>query len=149
MSQSRVLWHQISARRTMRRCSTSRRYLSMLRIAGAVHQTHVRHRISGHLSYFRFLGDLDDGQMVWVDVNGTTRAVDFSLADSTDTQAQDAELPFLCTNSAPHTSKVDTDFSKSPKTNVISNGTIFTGYAELVAFCPSRPHFVAQAPVII
>ncbi|KAJ6621489.1 Alpha/Beta hydrolase protein [Mycena sp. CBHHK59/15] len=38
------------------------------------------------------------------------------------------KLPFLCTNSALHTTKVDTDFSASPRNSVISKGVVYTGY---------------------
>ncbi|KAK1222929.1 hypothetical protein PQX77_014206 [Marasmius sp. AFHP31] len=90
--------------------------------------------ISGHLSYFRFLGDIDDDQTFWVDSNGTACSTDLSQADCQESQAEDTELPFLCTNSAPHTSKVDTDFSMSPKTDVTSNGTVFTGTRDHLTF---------------
>ncbi|THU95962.1 alpha/beta-hydrolase [Dendrothele bispora CBS 962.96] len=44
------------------------------------------------------------------------------------------EHPFLCTNSAPHTVQVDTDFTSTPRTTVTSHGTSFTGTRDHLAF---------------
>ncbi|KAK1219405.1 hypothetical protein PQX77_017877 [Marasmius sp. AFHP31] len=90
--------------------------------------------ISGYLSYFRFLGDIDEDQAFWVDSNGTVCSTDTSQADCLELQGGDPALPFLCTNSAPHTSQVDTDFTTSPKTDVTSNGTVFTGTRDHLTF---------------
>ncbi|KAJ7154146.1 alpha/beta-hydrolase [Mycena filopes] len=44
------------------------------------------------------------------------------------------KLPFLCTNSAPHTTKVDTDFSASPRSIVTSKGVVYTGTRDHLTF---------------
>ncbi|ESK91554.1 putative carboxylesterase from carbohydrate esterase family ce10 [Moniliophthora roreri MCA 2997] len=43
-------------------------------------------------------------------------------------------LPFLCTNSVPHTVKIDTDFTSSPKISVVSKETVFTGTRDHLSF---------------
>lgn len=44
------------------------------------------------------------------------------------------ESPFICTNSAPTVTKVDTDFSTFPHINITSNGTTFEGLRDHMAF---------------
>ncbi|KAL0581783.1 hypothetical protein V5O48_000260 [Marasmius crinis-equi] len=91
--------------------------------------------ISGHLSYFQFLGEIDQNEQFWVASDGQACSTTPSLPESSCTEPQkNATLPFLCTNSAPHTTKVDTDFSASPKIDVVSNGTVFTGTRDHLTF---------------
>ncbi|ESK91555.1 putative carboxylesterase from carbohydrate esterase family gh10 [Moniliophthora roreri MCA 2997] len=93
--------------------------------------------VSSQVLYQQYLEKLGKNDQLWV--SSPTGAC--SLAPSFPSNATCSEnadktttLPFLCTNSAPHTSEVDTDFSASPKVSVVSNGTIFTGTRDHLTF---------------
>ncbi|KAG7096399.1 hypothetical protein E1B28_003842 [Marasmius oreades] len=92
--------------------------------------------ISARFSYFQFMGEVDESEQYWAASSGRTCAIkplqkrDFCV----DIPSSDATLPFLCTNSAPHTTSVDTDFSDAPKVDVASKGTVFTGTRDHLAF---------------
>ncbi|KAF5372239.1 hypothetical protein D9758_005066 [Tetrapyrgos nigripes] len=90
---------------------------------------------SNQLSYLAYNGDLRRDAKFWV--QGTSRNVvavsPFTNTTITNTP-QIAQFGYLCTNSAPHTSQVDTDFSSSPRTNVTSQGVVFVGTRDHLTF---------------
>ncbi|RAL02798.1 carboxylesterase [Aspergillus ibericus CBS 121593] len=78
-------------------------------------------------SYQQYLGVINDNQTFWsscssdpVNWRGTT--------------SKPGSAAFLCTNSAPFVSVVDTDYSKFPTISVKSNGTVFEGLRDHMAF---------------
>ncbi|KAE9405290.1 alpha/beta-hydrolase [Gymnopus androsaceus JB14] len=73
--------------------------------------------ISNKLSYLEYLGQFDQDSEFWIQA-----------------QTSSKQLPVLCSNSAPFTSQVDTNFSNSPRTNVTSSGTVFTGTRDHMTF---------------
>lgn len=86
--------------------------------------------LTKQFTYLEYLKDTTRTTKYWVSTGDTTqeRFCNTPLGSSELSQAHETQkLPFLCTNSAPHTTQVDTDFSESPKTNVTSNGVVFTG----------------------
>ncbi|KAG7096415.1 hypothetical protein E1B28_003855 [Marasmius oreades] len=91
--------------------------------------------IVNYLSYFHFTGDISQSERFWAASKGNT-CITTPLVHSTciKTSSSNAKHPFLCTNSAPHTTAVDTDFSSSPKTDVIANGAVFTGTRDHLTF---------------
>ncbi|KAL0581782.1 hypothetical protein V5O48_000259 [Marasmius crinis-equi] len=91
--------------------------------------------ISSQFSYFQFQGEIDKNERYWVDSDGKTcSTAPLSSQVSCVDSSGDVKLPFLCTNSALHTDKVDVDFRNSPKIDVASNGTVFTGTRDHMAF---------------
>ncbi|KAK1222928.1 hypothetical protein PQX77_014205 [Marasmius sp. AFHP31] len=91
--------------------------------------------IQGQFSYLQFTGAIDKNERFWVESNGKACSAAPLGGDTSCLDAQeDTKLPFLCTNSAPHTTKVDADFTTSPKIDVVSSGTVFTGTRDHLAF---------------
>ncbi|KAK7060848.1 hypothetical protein VNI00_000581 [Paramarasmius palmivorus] len=104
--------------------------------------------IDSQLVYQQYLGNLDEE--VWVSSNGEACSTfiaaptmsfgdpigQFPLSQNVTCIDRDnaTALPFLCTNSAPHTSKVDTDFTSSPRIDIVSENTIFTGTRDHLSF---------------
>ncbi|KAJ7074030.1 alpha/beta-hydrolase [Mycena amicta] len=76
-------------------------------------------------AYLEYLKDISRNTRFWVSTSGErTNACSAPLV-SVETSLfghSSEKLPFLCTNSAPHTTKVDTDFSSSPRSVVTSKG---------------------------
>ncbi|KAK7060839.1 hypothetical protein VNI00_000572 [Paramarasmius palmivorus] len=104
--------------------------------------------INSQLVYQQYLGNLNDE--IWVSSGG---ACSISIAPPSVSfedpvgqyplfsqnatcldRGNSTSLPFLCTNSAPHTSKVDTDFTSSPRVDVTSEDTVFTGTRDHLSF---------------
>ncbi|KAF9259922.1 alpha/beta-hydrolase [Marasmius fiardii PR-910] len=102
----------------------------------------IRHlsEISNYLSYLQFSGEVDDSELFWAASNGDARVIgpvsqlNSSVTNASDVSDSNDKHPFLCTNSAPHTTMVDTDFSSSPKTDIASKGTVFTGTRDHLTF---------------
>ncbi|KAJ7352027.1 alpha/beta-hydrolase [Mycena albidolilacea] len=93
--------------------------------------------LTKQFTYLEYLKDTTRTTKYWVSTGDTTqeRFCNTPLGSSQLSQAHETQkLPFLCTNSAPHTTQVDTDFSESPKTNVTSNGVVFTGTRDHLTF---------------
>ncbi|KAK7041558.1 hypothetical protein VNI00_009145 [Paramarasmius palmivorus] len=105
--------------------------------------------IKNQFVYQQYLGNLDEE--LWVSSNGGTcsssvAAPSIAFGDPLDQftlfsqnascfdRDNSTSLPFLCTNSAPHTNKVDTDFASSPRLDVTSKDTIFTGTRDHLSF---------------
>ncbi|KAI0030037.1 carboxylesterase [Vararia minispora EC-137] len=84
------------------------------------------------LSYQAFLGNIQDAQSVWpscatmLDAEGRGRLPSLG--------SDETKLPAICTNSAPFTDTVLTDFSTYPTVNVTANGTAFTGVRDHMGF---------------
>ncbi|KAF9063200.1 Alpha/Beta hydrolase protein [Rhodocollybia butyracea] len=99
--------------------------------------------VSNKLSYLKHLGQFNDNSEFWVTSSSKSNPTPIAIApfsnssSSSESSTLDLSkklLPFLCTNSAPFTSQVDTNFSMSPKTNVISGGITFTGTRDHMTF---------------
>ncbi|KAK7041559.1 hypothetical protein VNI00_009146 [Paramarasmius palmivorus] len=94
--------------------------------------------IASQVFYQQHLQNLGKNDRLWVSSSSGVRSIaPFSAnttGDADETTQVNTRFPVLCTNSAPHTNKVDTDFSNSPKINVISNGTTFTGTRDHLTF---------------
>ncbi|KAJ7706739.1 alpha/beta-hydrolase [Mycena rosella] len=93
--------------------------------------------LSKQFSYLEYLKEASPTTQYWVSTGDTTQThycsapwVSSGLSKAHPTQA----LPFLCTNSAPHTTKVDTDFSASPRSTVVSKGVVYTGTRDHLTF---------------
>ncbi|KAL1671036.1 hypothetical protein EV122DRAFT_256763 [Schizophyllum commune] len=88
-----------------------------------------------YLAYYEYLDQLPSDQLLWADEddpvapNGTS-----AILPTVANDRLDARLPFLCTNSAPHTHRVDTDFSDHPRTTVRSGGHELTGTRDHLVF---------------
>ncbi|KAF5372235.1 hypothetical protein D9758_005062 [Tetrapyrgos nigripes] len=94
---------------------------------------------TNQLSYLQATGQIQQDDVLWIstfsDNASDAMAVSFNKNSSNaQADATSATHPFLCTNSAPHTVEVDTDFSSSPKTTVTSGGTTFTGTRDHLTF---------------
>ncbi|PYH93417.1 carboxylesterase [Aspergillus ellipticus CBS 707.79] len=80
-------------------------------------------------SYQQYLGIIGENQTFWSSC---------SSSDPVDSQGtvskSGSSSSFLCTNSAPFVSTVDTDYSKFPTVSVQSNGTVFEGLRDHMAF---------------
>ncbi|KAF7375397.1 Carboxylic ester hydrolase [Mycena sanguinolenta] len=86
--------------------------------------------LTQQFTYLEYLKDITPTTRYWISTGATT-----PLSSSNVSQAQPREkLQFLCTNSAPHTTIVDTDFSASPRTTVTSNGIVYTGTRDHLTF---------------
>ncbi|KAI5832677.1 alpha/beta-hydrolase [Schizophyllum commune Tattone D] len=88
-----------------------------------------------YLAYYEYLDQPPPDQLLWADADNPvapdgTNAILPTVANG----RLDARLPFLCTNSAPHTHRVDTDFSDHPRTTVRSSGHEFTGTRDHLVF---------------
>ncbi|PWY67218.1 carboxylesterase [Aspergillus sclerotioniger CBS 115572] len=81
------------------------------------------------LSYQQYLGVIDQNQTFWSSCSSSC-PVDWqgTVSKPSSTSA------FVCTNSAPFVSVVDTDSSKFPTVSVESNGTVFEGLRDHMAF---------------
>ncbi|KGO69921.1 Carboxylesterase, type B [Penicillium expansum] len=82
------------------------------------------------LQYQVYLGNSEETQTIWSPCSKQTFTLDGASSD----MKGSIELPFICTNSAPTITKVDTDFSTFPRINITSNGTIFEGLRDHMAF---------------
>ncbi|KAL1717179.1 Alpha/Beta hydrolase protein [Schizophyllum commune] len=88
-----------------------------------------------YLAYYEYLDQLPSDQLLWADAddpvasNGTN-----AILPTVANDRLDARLPFLCTNSAPHTHRVDTDFTDHPRTTIRSGGHEFTGTRDHLVF---------------
>ncbi|TRM56458.1 Alpha/Beta hydrolase protein [Schizophyllum amplum] len=80
-----------------------------------------------YIAYYQSLGQLADEQELWLDGEENLFTDDQDIAAS-------HRRPFLCTNSAPHTVDVDTDFSSHPRMTVYSKGLNITGTRDHLAF---------------
>ncbi|KAJ7138056.1 Alpha/Beta hydrolase protein [Mycena epipterygia] len=93
--------------------------------------------LTKQFSYLEYLKDASRATQYWVSTGDKTQKHYCSapLLSSQVSQAQPTDkLPFLCTNSAPHTTKVDTDFSASPRNLVTSKGVAYTGTRDHLTF---------------
>ncbi|KAF5366636.1 hypothetical protein D9757_011885 [Collybiopsis confluens] len=95
--------------------------------------------VSQKLLYLQHLGQFNGESEFWVaapdsSVTPVASTPSLSGTSGTSTNQSDANLPVLCSNSAAFTSQVDTDFSTSPRTNVTSNGIVFTGVRDHMTF---------------
>ncbi|KAF5366642.1 hypothetical protein D9757_011882 [Collybiopsis confluens] len=87
------------------------------------------------LSYLKHLGEFEENTQFWVGSDSSTLGSSLSPFSSNPSAVSTSKkLPFLCSNSAPLTSQVDTEFSILPKTNVTSNGVEFTGVRDHLVF---------------
>ncbi|KAF7335662.1 Carboxylic ester hydrolase [Mycena venus] len=93
--------------------------------------------LTKQFTYLEYLKDATPTTRYWVSTGDTTQK-HFSIAPLSSSHLSQAptteKLQFLCTNSAPHTTKVDTDFSSSPRNTVMSNGVIYTGTRDHLTF---------------
>ncbi|KAF8173182.1 carboxylesterase [Mycena galopus ATCC 62051] len=88
-------------------------------------------------TYLQYLKDATPTTKYWISTGDTTQTNFYSapLNSSQVFQGSATEkLQFLCTNSAPHTTIVDTDFSASPRTTVTSDGVVYTGTRDHLTF---------------
>ncbi|KAJ7453137.1 alpha/beta-hydrolase [Mycena latifolia] len=93
--------------------------------------------LAKQFSYLEYLKDASRTTQYWVSTGDSTHSHSCSapLLSTAVSQAHaSTKLPFLCTNSAPHTTKVDTDFSASPRNGVTSNGVVYTGTRDHLTF---------------
>ncbi|KAJ6531022.1 carboxylesterase [Mycena capillaripes] len=93
--------------------------------------------LSKQFAYLEYLKDTTPTTQYWVSAGDATQTHYCSapLSSSQLTQvSRTRKLQFLCTNSAPHTIKVDTDFSASPRTTVTSKGVAYTGTRDHLTF---------------
>ncbi|KAJ7251279.1 alpha/beta-hydrolase [Mycena rebaudengoi] len=93
--------------------------------------------LANQFSYLEYLKDMRRNTCYWVSAGDSNQGPHCSapLLSSHLSQAHANDtLPFLCTNSAPHTTKVDTDFSASPRHVVTSNGVSYTGTRDHLTF---------------
>ncbi|PYI02345.1 alpha/beta-hydrolase [Aspergillus sclerotiicarbonarius CBS 121057] len=79
-------------------------------------------------SYQQYLGVINDNQTFWSSCSSS------DPVNWQGTIAKSASAAFLCTNSAPFVSVVDTDYSKFNTVSVESNGTVFEGLRDHMAF---------------
>ncbi|KAJ7087586.1 alpha/beta-hydrolase [Mycena belliarum] len=90
--------------------------------------------LAKQFSYLEYLKDASRTTQYWI-ASGQTHSFCAPLLSSQLFQAPTTKkLPFLCTNSALHTTKVDTDFSASPRSIVTSNGVVYTGTRDHLTF---------------
>ena len=82
------------------------------------------------LQYQVYLGNVKQNQTLWSSCSKKPFTLDGTPSHMTDS----TESPFICTNSAPTVTKVDTDFSTFPQINITSNGTTFEGLRGHMAF---------------
>ncbi|KGO50346.1 Carboxylesterase, type B [Penicillium expansum] len=82
------------------------------------------------LQYQVYLGKVEQTQTIWSSCSMSPFTLDGAASHMKDS----IELPFICTNSAPTVTKVDTDFSTFSRINITSNGTIFEGLHDHMAF---------------
>ncbi|KAJ3765978.1 alpha/beta-hydrolase [Lentinula raphanica] len=93
--------------------------------------------IQPKLLYLRYLGAFDDHTSFWAGSNdgkGIAITPFTSESSKSDIDSDSQKLPFLCSNSAPITSKVDTDFASLLKTDVVSKDIAFTGVRDHLTF---------------
>ncbi|KAJ3755852.1 alpha/beta-hydrolase [Lentinula raphanica] len=93
--------------------------------------------IQHKLSYLKYQGVFNDHTKIWVSLNDSGKGAayaPFKSRFSTSTGDGSQKLAFLCSNSAPLTSKVDTDFTSLPKTNVTSSDIVLTGVRDHLTF---------------
>ncbi|KAJ3875320.1 alpha/beta-hydrolase [Lentinula edodes] len=93
--------------------------------------------IRDKLSYLRYQGEFNEHTKFWVASNttgGGSAIAPFAPNSSASNTGSSQKLPFLCSNSAPLTSQVDTDFASLPQTNVTSNGIVFAGVRDHLTF---------------
>ncbi|KAJ3743674.1 alpha/beta-hydrolase [Lentinula detonsa] len=91
------------------------------------------------LSYLKYQGVFNEHTKFWVasesNDGGSVLAPFTSMSSTSNVNADDSQkLPFICSNSAPLTSQVNTDFPSLPKTNVTSNEIVFTGVRDHLTF---------------
>ncbi|KAE9404341.1 alpha/beta-hydrolase [Gymnopus androsaceus JB14] len=89
--------------------------------------------IFNKLSYLEHLGEFDETTEFWVSSTGSGSAIS-PFSTSAPNSDVSTKLPFLCSNSAPLTAQVDTDFPSLPRMNVTSNGVAFTGVRDHLTF---------------
>ncbi|KAJ7739568.1 alpha/beta-hydrolase [Mycena metata] len=92
--------------------------------------------LTKQFSYLEYLQDMTRTTRYWVS-GGTTQgqhSVAPLLSSRLSSTPATEKLPFLCTNSAPLTTEVDTDFSASPRSTVTSNGVTYTGTRDHLTF---------------
>ncbi|KAK7055757.1 carboxylic ester hydrolase [Favolaschia claudopus] len=90
--------------------------------------------LTKQFTYLEYLKDATPTTRYWIS-SGEKGRQPSSVAPLGTTRTNPHEkLQFLCTNSAPHTTKVDTDFSSSPRTTVKSNGVTYTGTRDHLTF---------------
>ncbi|KAJ7438205.1 alpha/beta-hydrolase [Mycena galericulata] len=91
--------------------------------------------LANQLSYLEYLQDVTRATKYWMSTGNTTHS---SIAPLLSTELiqtpTTTKLPFLCTNSAPHTTQVNTDFSASPRSVVNSKGVTYTGTRDHLTF---------------
>jgi hypothetical protein len=90
----------------------------------------MRFRLTKQFTYLEYLKDSTPTTEYWVSTGDPTQNhyCTAPLGSSQLSQGHATKkLQFLCTNSAPHTTKVDTDFSSSPRNTVLSKGVAYTG----------------------
>ncbi|KAI4523882.1 alpha/beta-hydrolase [Schizophyllum commune Loenen D] len=88
-----------------------------------------------YLAYYEYLDQLPSDQLLWADADDPVAPNGTNAILPTVTNGRlDDRLPFLCTNSAPHTQRVDTDFSDHPRMTIRSGGHNFTGTRDHIVF---------------
>ncbi|KAJ6563641.1 alpha/beta-hydrolase [Mycena vulgaris] len=93
--------------------------------------------LTQQFSYLEYLKDASRTAQYWVSTGNATQKHYCSaplLSSKLSQTHTSRKLPFLCTNSAPHTTKVDTDFSGSPRSTVSSKGVVYTGTRDHLTF---------------
>ncbi|KIY49845.1 alpha/beta-hydrolase [Fistulina hepatica ATCC 64428] len=83
-------------------------------------------------TYQQYLGKIDTDVLLWSSCNSSLPSSWTGSVSSSNTSS--GSFPFLCTNSAPFVSKVDTDYSVFPRVNTTVNGTTFEGLRDHMAF---------------
>ncbi|KAJ7607157.1 alpha/beta-hydrolase [Roridomyces roridus] len=89
--------------------------------------------LAKQFTYLEYLEDANRLSTYWI-AEGKTVTPLISSSIPSPLTPKIMKLPFLCTNSAPHTTKVDTDFLTSPKSVVTSKGVTFTGTRDHLTF---------------
>ncbi|KIK54217.1 hypothetical protein GYMLUDRAFT_915535 [Collybiopsis luxurians FD-317 M1] len=93
--------------------------------------------ISNKLAYLQHSGQFENESQLWIAAPDSTEAIAIEpFFSSTSSPNSDAakKLPFLCSNSAPFTFQVDTNFTTSPTTTLTSNGITLTGTRDHMTF---------------
>ncbi|KAJ3771733.1 alpha/beta-hydrolase [Lentinula raphanica] len=86
------------------------------------------------LAYLKYQGVFNDHTEFWVGSNDSKGSSIAPFRSSSSNCDDSEKLPFLCSNSAPLTSQVDTDFTSLPKTNVTSGELVLTGVRDHLTF---------------
>lgn len=82
----------------------------------------TKHRFALPLQYQAYLGNISPYTQFW------------TSSSSSPSQNNAQTKPFICTNSAPLVDTVEMPFYSLPKANVSSNGTVYMGVRDHIAY---------------